>query len=646
MNMRLILSLGLLLQLQHVPLSAAETGPMGTARTPTAAEWAPVQLALDANQPEAQAQLHALLRTYPAWGDGNKILARLLLEQGKAAEALAAAKRANESVPDDSEALRIQIRALASLQRKADIYTLIDQSGGKDPKGWLRYEAGLAAVSFNDALKAETLLKEAKSRSGAKTPAEFLFLESRVAILARDFIRSELALTSATTQKPDFWDGWYELGRVRLVLAERESAQREAWIKKAGEAFTVVAQNVPGDAAGHLGQGRVALEQAKQLMATGQSDNAGGKLREAVAACNRALSIRPDLAEAYILLGDVNLRLEKWDDAVTALQRAKGLGAQERSLTFNLAIALQQTGKADQAAALLNTVTAANVAEQITLGMGAYRSKNWLVAATLLPKSVDQLEDAEAKGATWRFIGHARSRLAEARTDAERDQWLDAAAEAYRNAGDLLDFTARRFFVASEAARSPERAYAAAWTMIGWDPLQLDAWGQVLANYGAAKTGGHGLGGMAQRAPLHLAGWFLLVLGPLAFFGMNLLRRRQQPETTASANAGRPRTTKRPLPAPAPPAARQPTPRQAVTPVKPSRPQVQSKTETEEIAPPPKAKEKAETLALNAPKHKPRLLPGTRTPSKVEASSPADKTMQPTTGPDIQAQALERRPRP
>ena len=644
MNMRLILSLGLLLQLQYLPLSAAETVPVTAVKTPTAAEWAPVQQAIDANQPNAQAQLLALLRNYPAWGDGNKTLARLLLEQGKAAEALAAAKRANQIVPDDSEALRIQIRALADLQRKTDIYELIEQSGGKDPKGWLRYEAGLAAVGFSDAAKAETLLKEAKSRAGAKTPPEFLFLDSRVAILTRDFNRAELALASATAQQPEFWDGWYELGRVRLVLADRESEQREAWIKKAGEAFGVVVQNVPGDAAGHLGQGRVALEQSKQLMAASQGDNAGGKLRDAVAAFNRALTSKPDLAEAYVLLGDAQLRLEKWDEAVTALQRAKGLGANERSLTFNLAIALQQTGKADQAAALLNTMIAASPAEQVTLGMGAYRSKNWLLAATLLPKVVDQLDDAEAKGATWRFIGHARSRLAETRTGTERDQWLDAAAEAYRKAGGLLDFPARRFFNASEAARGPERAYAAAWTMIGWDPLNLSAWGQMIGNYGAAKTGGHGMGGMAQRAPFHLAVWCLLVVAPLALFGLGLLRRRQQPEATAPANAGRPRTGKRPITGPAP--ARQPTPRQAVTPVKPSRTPVQPKTETEEITPLHKVQEKAETVALNAPAHKPRLLPGTRTPSKVVAPSAADQTMQPTTGPEIRAQALERRPRP
>ena len=644
MNMRLILSLGLLLQLHSTLLLAAETAPVTVAKTPSAAEWAPVQQAIDANQPNAQAQLLALLKTYPAWGDGNKTLARLLLEQGKAAEALVAAKRANQITPDDSEALRIQIRALTDLERKADIYTLIDQSAGKDPKGWLRYEAGLAAVRFNDAVKAEKLFKEAQSRAGAKTPPEFLMLDSRVAILARDFARAELALASATAQQPDFWDGWYELGRVRLVLADRESTQRETWVKKAGEAFGIVVKNVPGDAAGHLGQGRVALEQAKQLTTAGQDDNAGGKLRDAEAAFHRALTIKPDHAEAYVLLGDVQLRLEKWDAAVTALQRAKGLGANDRSLTFNLAIALQQTGKADQAAALLNSITAASTAEQVTLGMGAYRSKNWLLAATLLPKAVEQLENAEAEGATWRFIGHARSRLAEARTGAEREQWLDAAAEAYRNAGGLLDFPARRFFIASEAARSPERAYAAAWTMISWDPLTLSAWGQVIAHYGAAKTGGQGLGGMAQRAPLHLAVWCLLVVAPLAFFGLGLLRRRNRPESPTPARAGRPQADKRPISEPVP--TRQPTPRQAVTPVKPRRPPVQPKTGPNKIIPASKVQEKAETEAHYAPTPKPRLQPGTRTPGKGGTTSAADQTMQPNTGPDMRPQSLERRPRP
>lgn len=604
---------------------------------PGASEWAPVQQAIDSGSPDAQGRLTALLRTYPAWADGNKALARLLLDQGKAAEALAAAKRASELAPTDTETWQIQVRALADLKRKAEIYALVDASGGKDPKGWLRYEAGLAAVALGDAAKAEGFLKEGKARIGAKVPAEFLFLESRIAILNRDFPRAELALASATTQQADFWDAWYELGRVRLVLADADPGQRAEWVKKAGEAFTAVTAGVPTDPYGRIGLARVALERAKLLAAEGQGDNAGSHLRDAVAALNAAMERRADIAEAYVLLGDAQIRLEQWEAAATALQRAKGLGATDRSLTFNLAIALQQTGKAAEAEALLKSVTAASPAEQVTIGMGAYRSRNWLLAATLLEKAVDGIEDRGAQGSVWRFIGHARTRLAETRTGDEQAAQLDAASEAYRKAGGMADFPGRRFFLAAEAARSPERAYIAAWTVIGWDAMNLGAWGQAVANYGAAKTGGQGIGGMAARAPLHLAFWGILVLLPLVFFGLGLARRgKGQPTTVRPAT----RAPTRPKPNTQPPPVRPAT----------GRPRVQEKSATEPIEPPGPAKpvnQKAETVALAStakPGARPQVKPSIkRTPSQIIPPSGADQTMMPTPSPEVRGQALERR---
>ena len=623
----------LLLLLLAAPAFSAEA-------VPGAAEWAPVQQAIAGGAPDAQDRLTTLLRTYPAWADGDKALARLLLDQGKAAEALAAAKRATQLAPDDTESLQIQVRALADLKRKAEVYALVDAAGGKDPKGWLRYEAGLAAVSFNDAAKAEGFLKEAKARIGAKVPAEFLFLESRIAILNREFARGELALASATTQQPDFWDGWYELGRVRLVLADSDGARRPEWVKKAGEAFAAVVKGVPADPAGHIGLARVSLERAKQLAAEGQADNAGGLLRDAVSELNAVIERRADLAEAYVLLGDAQIRLEQWEPAAAALQKAKALGATDRSLTFNLAIALQQTGKGAEAEALLKSVTAASPAEQVTIGMGAYRSRNWLLAATLLEKAVDGLEDAAAQGAVWRFIGHAHSRLAEAHDGDAQAAQLDAASEAYRKAGNLADFPSRRFYLAAEAARSPERAYTAAWTGIGWDALNLAAWSQVAANYGAAKTGGKGIGGMASRAPLHLGIWGALVLLPLAFFVVGLARRGKGSATTA-------RPSTRAAPARAKSATQPPA-----APLRPAagRPRVQEKTATEPIAPPGAAKpvnQKAETVALAStakPGARPQIKPGLkRTPSQIIPPSTADQTMMPTPSPEGRAQALERR---
>ena len=642
------------------PAVTTAAGP----NAPGASEWEPVRVALANDEPTAQTQLLALIKRYPAWADGTKALAKILLDQGKTAEALTAAKRASQLAPNDDQALRIQVRALADLGRKAEVYALVDSTATKDPTGWIRYDAGLAAVGFNDAPKAEALLKEAKSRAGAKVPADFLFLESRVAILTRDFARAELALSSATTQQADFWDGWYELGRVRLVLADNDHAQRATWIDKARAAFSAVCKGVPDDANGHIGLGRAQLEEAKLLLAVNQNDQAGGKLREAVTHLELALTKAPDSAEAYVLLGDANVRLEQWAAAATALQRAKTLGAKDRSLTFNLAIALQQTGKNDEAQALLKSVTAASPAEEVTIGMGAYRSRNWLVAVQVLESAVDGLEDGAAKGATWRYIGHAYGHIADAKSGDAQNAALDAAASAYRKAGYLLDFDARRAYVSSEALRSPEHAYAAALQAIRWDALNVSAWGLAIGNYGLAKTGGQGLGGMANRAPLHLALWSALVLIPLVFFALGLLRRNknssgpQSPVTPRAPRPSKPATTSV-QPGPARPPTRGPGPGTGTRPPLPRqparptpRPEIGGKDETDEITnPAPRVKQKAETVAMYAPRQKnaekpgnqPLVKPGLRRPSQIIPPSAADQTMVPSASPDSSVQALERR---
>lgn len=626
-------------------LAAAEV----KATAPSQAEWAPVQQALDNQATDAQAKLTALLRTYPTWADGNKALARLLIEQGKPAEALAAAKRTTSIAPDDIEALRIQVRALTELKRPAEIATLMGAAAAKDSKGWLHYEAGLAAVSAGDSTKAESYLNAAKTRGGAKVPAEFLFLDSRIAILAKDYPRAELALSSATTQQPDFWDGWYELGRVRLVLVDSAPlGQRSAWIKKATEAFSAVAKNVPTDPNAHTGLGRAALEQAKVLVAQDNNDQASASLREAVGHLNHALALNPQLAEAYVLLGDAQIRLEQWEAAATALQQAQKCGATERSLTFNLAIALQQTGENAAAETLLKSITAAGPAEQITLGMGAYRSRNWLLATNLLTAAVSSLEDQAARASTWRIIGHTHSKLAQVKNlapdDVERER--DTASAAYKQAGDLVDFPARRFYLAAEAARSPERAYTAAWDMIAWDALNPGAWALVLGNYGAAKTGGQGIGGMASRAPVHLAAWGLLVLIPMGLFGWGLVKRK--PPSSPDNRRGPPKPTRPPGSKPAektsaPDAAPSRSSR-------PARPQIRAKTATEPTGPiRQRTDQKAETMMIPAPPIKAGIAgkhtvkPIIRHPSQVLASEAPEQSMFPTPSPEAGAGALERR---
>jgi uncharacterized protein HemY len=650
-------------------LACTACGVAAESAAPSAREWSTVSAAIATGSPDAEAQVNGLIRTYPAWADGPAALAKLQLEAGRPRDALASARRASQLAPDSTDALRLQIRALADLKQKDDIYTLINNSGGKDPKGWLRYEGGLAAATLGDAAKAEALLKEAKARCGSQVPPEFQFLDSRIAIAVRDYPRAEAALATATTLQADFWDAWYELGRVRLLLAEFQAENRGTWIRRAGDAYAQVVKGLPRDAHGPLGVGQAALEDAKRLSAEDQDDNAAARLRDALTALNQAVTLKPDMAEGWMLLGDAQLRLEKWPEAAASLQKARALGATGRTLTFNLAIALQQSGNNAEAEALLKTVTADSPAEQVTLGMGAYRSKNWLVAISMLEPAARQLTDPEAAGPTWRYIGHAHRRLAESKPvgSPERESQLDAAAAAYRQAGDLGDFPARHHLMASEGARSADKAYAAAWSTIGWDTFNVTAWKTALATYGAAKTGGQGLGGMASRAPLHLAFWALLVVGPLVLFGLGLRRRKPAAATADDHSSGsqpaqpkpakaRSGTTAAPARAAEKPPAR-PTTSPTPPPVRPNRPRILPqkpgpKAETEPVVAPrkPAAPGKADTEELViSPALRPQVKPGIKRPSAIvppEAPAESEQTMQPTRSSGVAARpdgALERR---
>jgi tetratricopeptide (TPR) repeat protein len=611
-----------------VPLVGAEV-PAATkaaAKAPTAVEWTPVQQALSSGAADAAARVTALNRAYPAWADGPLALARFHLDGGRAAQAVEPARQAARLGHLQGEAVLAQ--ALLAAGRPREAITVAETAKTVDETGWVRYWGAAAAASVSDWAKARTLLAEARTRGGTQSPKDFYFLAGRLAQQAKDWGAAEDALADAVTRDPSFWDGWYELGRVRALRAELEPSGAITLWGGAENAFAAALRGRPQDHETRVGLARAKSGLARLAHADGDTVAEASRLRDAVTLLDQVLKDQPDHRDANLLVGDAHLHLEEWPAAAEHLAKARALGAKDRALPFNLALALQNAGRTEEATAMLAALEAVNAGERITVGLNAYANGQFQLAARMLADAAqDPVLDGDNAGAAWRFAGHAHRMLAAAGAG---DTARDSASASYRQAGNLRDMEGRRFHLALEGEASPQRAYAAGWTWLAWENyLSLPAWFQVIGHYGAAKTHGQGLAGLARHAPLHLLFWTMLCVLPLALFGLSVLRRMRAPVDE--------------VPVPARPAS-QPPKRLA-------------KVETEEYDHPPRPQRVPPRAAVAGPKDEtaatPMLRPVARPRQAVEkamtmeipAGDQAQATMKPTTY-DAGAGALERKRHP
>ena len=510
------------------PLTGADTpvAAKAVAKAPTAAEWTPVQQALASAAADAAARVTVLNRAYPAWPDGPLALARFHLEADRADQAVEPARQAAKLGHPQGEALLAQALLMAGRPREA--LAVAETSKAPDATGWLRYWGASAAAAVSDWAKAKTLLTDARTRAGAQAPKDFYFLAGRLAQQGKDWQAAEDALADAVTRDPSFWDGWYELGRVRALRAELEAGTAGQSWGGAENAFTTALRGRPQDRAAKVGLARAKSGLARAAHADGDTVAEASRLREAIALLDQVLKEQPDHRDANLLAGDAHLHLDEWPAAAEHLSKARTLGAKDRALPFNLALALQNSGRTEEATQLLAVLQAVTAGERITVGLNAYANGQYQLAARMLTDAAqDPALDPDNAGAAWRFAGHAHTKLA---TAGAGDAARDAASSCYREAGNVRDMEGRRFHLALEGSISPQRAYDAGWRWLAWEGyLSLPAWFQVIGHYGAAKTQGEGLAGLARHAPAHLLFWTMLCVLPLALFGLSLLRRMRTP---------------------------------------------------------------------------------------------------------------------
>ncbi len=523
--------------LSAVVLLAVLSAALNAAIAPTREEWAPVEKAIKSGAVDAETQLAAITQRFPDWPDGHRELARLRLNRKDDAGALAAALRAVDLTfadpkgTPDHDAASLAIQALTRLDRGGEGFVIADRfPGAKDAKGWVNYAAAGAAFAIPDIARAEKYLVLAKERAGQNIPAAFHLLDSRLALSAKDLRRAETSLRSAVTTDGTLLDAWYELGRVQSALAAQDPQRAKEYYAKASESFQRVAMKLSDDYESWFGMGRCQLELGK--LSADETDGEGGKdsFSQAVLALGKALERKPDLADAHLALGEAHLRLAAYDLAVTHLRRAQELGAHDRSLDFNLALALGKSGRVDEAEAVIGAAQAISAGEKVTKGMSSYKAGNHVLALAMLRDAVDDediAKDPAAAAAVTRFIGHAYAGIAnrqrkagdaDATTKAEHD-----ALASYRAAGDLGDTWSQRHFLSLADRMDATTAYAAGLTFLGWRKwLSPAGWKVVIRHYGQSA---------AWRDPIHLGAWGVVIGLPLILWLKSLFRRK--PKTIA-----------------------------------------------------------------------------------------------------------------
>ena len=525
-------------------------GPLFAADAPTADEWAPVEAALNAGDAAAPEKLAALIAAHPQWADGLRTLAQFQLRQGDRANAAINARKALALAPADASAAAIAVQALGGNGQTAEAYAIADRfTGAQDPHGWVNYYAAAVALDADDRKKAGLYLALAMGRN-KHPPAEFAFLDARISGQAGDLPRAEAGFQRAVATNPRLWVAWYELGAVQLRLADQGPGDRREWLTKSESSFVKVTANEPKEALGWLGLGRTQLSLGQDLLSTNEDDGKA-KAREATRSLRNALELSRDLRDGHLNLGVALLIGGSHEEAIPHLLKARELGATDRNLGFNLMLAYQQAGKTAEFEAEAKNVQATSVGERITLGMGFFKSGSFELAIQLLEAALPEVtEDRERSGQVHRFVGHAHAALAERARKriplgdagsalpsetktallAEIERELDAARDSWRKAGSFGDHTAQRFFMAQEAARSPQNGYDAGWQRLAWHSyLSLDGWMLVTGNYGGAVTGGQGLPGMWARHPVHVGIWGALIGLPLLLAIIGFCRRAPLP---------------------------------------------------------------------------------------------------------------------
>lgn len=497
------------------------------ADAPTDAEWAPIAQALEAGAGDAVTSITEITTKYPKWPDGFRALAVAQLQAGDPGSAWRAARTALGLNKGDRAAAAIGIQALTLVTRYDDAYKVADLfTDQTDTGGSVASQAAITALQANNEARLATYLAAAKSRGGANGAPILDFVEAKQALRRGDLPSAITALERAITNRPDYRDALYELGRTRIVLALSTPDQAIELLAKAEESFQAAARLDIRDPDSRFGLGRARLERGKRMIAAGKADEGNATLRMALTALDEGLQIKPTDRDAKLWKGDVLLRLERYAEAAPLLRFAMMNGAPDRALPFNLSLALSKSGKPDEAAEVVKDVQAESTDELLTMAMNAYGQGNWVAARKWLMAAtsdlpVDTPVNAARRWSTLRYVGHTYREQAATLTKGtvESEEMLENATNCYKLAGDNGDFVSRHWYMYLQVPRGPKEAFAAGRQSVAWDGWwNPPAWKLLAGNYGYKVTRGEGVAGAFKHGPAHVMLWLLLAIIPIGLF--------------------------------------------------------------------------------------------------------------------------------
>lgn len=497
------------------------------ADAPTDAEWSPVAQTLQSSPADAVAGIEAITAKYPKWPDGFRALALARMQSGDPSGAWKAARAALGLNKGDTAAAALGMQCLAVVGRYDDAYKVADLfSDQTDAGGQVASQAAITALQAGNEAKLAAFLEIAKRRGGDNGAPVLDFIAAKQAQRKGDLPAAAAALEHAIAARADYRDALYELGRVRIVLALTSPEQADGLLAKAEESLQAAARLDARDADSRFGLGRARLERGKRLIAAGKADEGNALLRVAITALDEGLQIRPTDRDAKLWKGDALLRLERYEEAAPLLRMAMRNGAQDRALPFNLSLALSKSGKSAEAAEVLAGVQAESTDEQLTMAMNAFDQGNWVAARKLLIGALDDLpidkpETAARRWSTVRYIGHTYRAQAEAldRNDPEREELIENAVNAYKEAGNNADFVARHWYMHVQVPRGPQQAFTAGRQSVAWDGWwNPPAWKLLAGNYGYKVSKGEGVMGAFKHGPAHVMLWLLLAIIPVGLF--------------------------------------------------------------------------------------------------------------------------------
>jgi len=274
----------------------------------------------------AERELAAALDRVPGYFPALMSLARVLVKQGRTAEAFDATRRALTQTKDpDPQAFAQMAMLAARADRRAEAGKLLDDLAARgESKAAIAAARGILAQESGDLATAERLYREAL----AADPA-FADPLSRLFALARSR-GSEAALLPLVLQGLEVNDrsvlhhNW-----MGLILERR------------------------GDPRGAERAFRRALEIAPDFAGTmanlGSLQGRSGRLEEAVVTLTRAVRIEPANLEARVNLGAALAKLGRLDEAIANLEEARALGLRSTEVLNAVGLAYAESGRAEEA---------------------------------------------------------------------------------------------------------------------------------------------------------------------------------------------------------------------------------------------------------------------------------------------------------